>query len=162
MVRPAEVRRRRSRTDNGGPAASPRRRRLHRRPRPAASAEWVLIRSFTARPDRRLVIWFAFVVAFAALFIVGAALMIAAGPIARVRPLAVLGFVGIATVASWFMPHLRVGGSRHGQSLTDVAIIFGLMTLPWPWVVVAIAIGTPIGKFVARFSPGRIVFSAAK
>ncbi|HKE65282.1 MAG TPA: EAL domain-containing protein [Micromonosporaceae bacterium] len=105
---------------------------------------------------------FAILVALAAVFVVGAALMIAAGPIAPVRPLAVVGFVVAAAFASWFMPHLRVGGSRHGQSLTDVAIIFGLMTLPWPWVVVAIAIGTPIGKTLSRFSPGRVAFSAAK
>jgi diguanylate cyclase (GGDEF)-like protein len=98
----------------------------------------------------------------ALLAIIGSILMITLGRIAHVDPLEVIAILGLGVFASWFMPQLRIGGSRHGQSLTDFTIIFGLTLLPGPWLILAIAVATVLGKKVARFSPSRIAFTTAK
>ncbi len=94
--------------------------------------------------------------------IVGSILMITLGRIARVDPVQVIAILVLAVFAGWFMPRLRIGGSRHGQSLTDFTIIFGLTLLPGPWLILTIAVATVIGKKAARFPAGRIVFNTAK
>jgi diguanylate cyclase (GGDEF)-like protein len=98
----------------------------------------------------------------ALLAIIGSILMITLGRIAHVDPLEVISILGLAVFASWFMPQLRIGGSRHGQSLTDFTIIFGLTLLPGPWLILAIAVATVFGKKLARFSTSRIAFTTAK
>ena len=88
--------------------------------------------------------------------------MITLGRIARVDPVQVIAILVLAVFASWFMPQLRIGRSRHGQSLTDFTIIFGLTLLPGPWLILTIAVATVIGKKVARLPAGRVVFNTAK
>jgi diguanylate cyclase (GGDEF)-like protein len=98
----------------------------------------------------------------ALLAIVGSILMITLGRVARIDPVQVIAILGLAMFASWFMPRLRIGGSRHGPSITDFTIIFGLTLLPGPWMILTIAVATVIGKTVARFPAGRIVANTAK
>jgi diguanylate cyclase (GGDEF)-like protein len=105
---------------------------------------------------------FGVAVTAASLVIAGSVLMIVFGDIGRVDLLRVVAFTTLAVFASWFMPRLRIGGSRHSQSLTDSTIIFGLIFLPGPWVILAIAAATAVGKSLARFATGRVVFNTAK
>ena len=101
-------------------------------------------------------------IAAALLVIVGSILMITLGRIARVDPLQMIAILVLAVFSSWFMPQLRIGRSRHGQSLTDFTIIFGLTLLPGPWLILTIAVASVIGKKVARLPAGRVVFNTAK
>jgi diguanylate cyclase (GGDEF)-like protein len=94
--------------------------------------------------------------------IVGSILMITLGRIARVDLLQMIAILVLSVFASWFMPQLRIGRSRHGQSLTDFTIIFGLTLLPGPWLILTIAVATVIGKRVARLPAGRVVSNTAK
>jgi diguanylate cyclase (GGDEF)-like protein len=98
----------------------------------------------------------------ALLAIVGSILMITLGRIARVDLVQVIAILALAVFASWFMPQLRIGRSRHGQSITDFTIIFGLTLLPGPWLILTIAAATLIGKRVARLPADRVVFNTAK
>jgi diguanylate cyclase (GGDEF)-like protein len=68
----------------------------------------------------------------------------------------------VVTVAAGMSLHLRIGQSRITQSLTDTAIMLGLMTLAWPWLVIAVAVGVTAARSVARVRPRRIAFTAAK
>ena len=88
--------------------------------------------------------------------------MITLGRIAAVDPVRLIAIFVLGVFASWFMPRLRIGGSRHGQTLTDFTIIFGLTLLPGPWLILTIALATLIGKKLARFPTTRIVINTAK
>ncbi|HEY7177310.1 MAG TPA: hypothetical protein VH442_20530, partial [Micromonosporaceae bacterium] len=102
---------------------------------PADRTETALARWFGTHPDRRLAIGFWIAVSVAAMITIGAVIVVALGHAKPVNALTVLAFILGAAFASWFMPQLRIGGSRHGKSLSDVAIILSLMVLPWPWAI---------------------------
>jgi diguanylate cyclase (GGDEF)-like protein len=68
----------------------------------------------------------------------------------------------VVTIAGRIMLHVRIGSSRHTQSLTDTAIMLGLMILPWPWLVLSVASGVTVAKILARVTPKRVVFNASK
>lgn len=68
----------------------------------------------------------------------------------------------IVAIAGRMMVFLRIGSSRHGQSLTDVAMLLGLMVLPAPWMVICVAIGAAVAKASARLSAQRLAFNTAK
>ncbi|HZD96548.1 MAG TPA: hypothetical protein VE132_00090, partial [Micromonosporaceae bacterium] len=121
-----------------------------------------LIRRVTASASRRLTVVHGVAVAAALLAIAGSILVITLGRIAAVDPVRLIAIFVLGVFASWFMPRLRIGGSRHGQTLTDFTIIFGLTLLPGPWLILTIALATVIGKKLARFPTTRTVINTAK
>lgn len=68
----------------------------------------------------------------------------------------------IIAVAGRIMIHVRIGSSRHTQSLTDAPLVLGLMLLPGPWLVLSAAVGVALAKSIARIAPRRIAFNTGK
>jgi diguanylate cyclase (GGDEF)-like protein len=87
---------------------------------------------------------------------------IATSGVPRINPFDVGLGIFVVAIAGRLMVHLRVGSSRHSQSLTDAAIMLGLMVLPTAWMVLCVAVGITIAKKLAHVAPERIAFNAAK
>jgi diguanylate cyclase len=68
----------------------------------------------------------------------------------------------VITVAARMMLHLRIGQIRITQSLTDTAMMLGLITLTWPWLILVVAVGVTVARTHARMRPRRILFTTAK
>ncbi len=67
----------------------------------------------------------------------------------------------VVAIAARMMLHLRIGQLRITQSLTDTAIMLGLMTLHWSWLVVAVAIGVTVARVHADLPPLQIALASA-
>jgi len=74
-----------------------------------------------------------------------------------------VGYVAIVVaVAARITLQLRLGQSRYTQSLTDTAIMLGLMVLDWAWLVISVAVAVIVARTIARARPRRIAFNSAK
>ncbi len=79
-----------------------------------------------------------------------------------VRPFDVLLVALVVAVAARMTLTVRVGSSRLTQSLTDTAILLGLMLLPWPWLMLAVAPSVAVAKLLSHMPPKHVVMSVAK
>ena len=126
------------------------------------SGESALSRRLAIPPDRALQAVVGATAGLALAVVLGSLWAIAAG---RVPPIDVLNLLGVLVLvisAGRLMPHLRIGSSRHVQSLTDAVIMLGLVVLPGPWLALTVGTGTLIAKSMARLPARRVVFTAAK
>ncbi len=103
--------------------------------------------------------------------VIGVGLLVLAGSVVRAStaafPEKVHGYDVVITVVTITtcaraMLMIRIGARQHAQSLTDTAIMLGLMLLPGPWMVIAVAAGVVIAKTLARLPANRVAFNAAK
>jgi diguanylate cyclase (GGDEF)-like protein len=83
-------------------------------------------------------------------------------PATGARPYDIAMAVVVITVAARMMLHLRIGQIRITQSLIDTAIMLGLITLSWPWLVLAVAVGVTAARLQARLPLRRVGLDAAK
>jgi diguanylate cyclase (GGDEF)-like protein len=104
-----------------------------------------------------------------AVIVVGAVFLVAAAARAFTNPMPPnVGWYDVAiavvtvTTCARAMLIIRIGVKQYGQSLTDIAILLGLMLLPGSWMVIAVAMGVTVAKILARVPANRIAFNAAK
>ena len=117
----------------------------------------------TTDSGRRLKITVGAVIAVGALAVIASAIRASLVPL---PPLVgwydiVIAVVTVTTCAR-AMLMIRIGSRQHAQSLTDTAIMLGLMLLPGAWMVIAVAVGVTLAKILARVPANRIAFNAAK
>ncbi|HEY2795613.1 MAG TPA: GGDEF domain-containing protein, partial [Micromonosporaceae bacterium] len=102
------------------------------------------------------------IAACALMALAGSIATIVCGHAPAVSPFDVGSVAIVVTVAARILIPLRVGRHRITQSLTITALMLGVMTLAWPWLVLAVAIGVPLARFHARMGPRRVLFYASR
>ncbi len=111
---------------------------------------------------RRLNRTVAVAVACALAVIASSIWMIASGSVSDASPFNIVIAAIVIGIAARMMLHLRVGQFRITQSLTDTAMMLGLMTLHWSWLVLVVAVGVTVARMFVHMRPRRIAFMSAK
>jgi diguanylate cyclase len=117
----------------------------------------------TTRYRRRYHTAAGLVVALGLALVVTAITLIVTGVSSPAAPIGdALWVAVIVTCAARIVLYVRIGASRVPQSLTDTAIMLGLMLLPASWMVLAVAAGVAVAGAFAGQSAGRVAITAAK
>ncbi|MEV4621754.1 bifunctional diguanylate cyclase/phosphodiesterase [Asanoa sp. NPDC049573] len=76
--------------------------------------------------------------------------------------LVILGMIAAVIASNRAKMNVRLRSNKWGQSWTDIVVLVGLTIAPPPWVVLCTAVGVVIGRLLARVSPLKVAFGAAK
>uniref|UniRef100_UPI003571382F putative bifunctional diguanylate cyclase/phosphodiesterase n=1 Tax=Asanoa iriomotensis TaxID=234613 RepID=UPI003571382F len=76
--------------------------------------------------------------------------------------LVVIGLIAAVIASNRAKVNVRLRSNKWGQSWTDIVVLVGLTIAPPPWVVLCTVVGVAIGRLLARVSPIKIAFGAAK
>lgn len=74
----------------------------------------------------------------------------------------IVAIIALITVGDLLNIEVRVRSTLHGTTWTDAAILIGLAVLPFPWVVLAAAVGVAVARAIRRLQPMKFAFAVAK
>ena len=87
---------------------------------------------------------------------------IASGSATAAGPFNTVMVAIVVMIAARMMLHLRIGQVRITQSLTDTAMMLGLITLHWSWLVIVVAAGVTVARTHAGMPARQITYLSAK
>ena len=113
--------------------------------------------------DRRLRLLVGLVVLAAALAVVWSVIAAISQSVASTPSVATIAtLILLTTLGRSSLVKVRIRATHHSVTWTDSAILLGLATAPWPWVVLCVATGVAAASALTRQIKIKFVFGVAK